>query len=695
MTATIVNAAPLTVMQGAQDKSTRQLVAEAEALPQHLPKVFIYAEKGPTEPQLVVGASRSKLFGENSFDLRLGWATHATVLSNAINSKANSQMLQRLKPLDAAPPASIRLMLDVLPCQVPVYQRNSDGSITLDVSGMPVPTGIEVAGFKGKWVVSQVITDVDGSDDFGNGAQVAGDQTDVATSTQSMRYPICDLVVPSFGTYGNNNGLRLWAPTSKSSIPLDDRLLTQEKIYPIRMACVSRANASSTVKVVETLTAEQFVDVCLKPDTIDRNTDKLVYAEDVFIQAYENTTDPAYPPVFGPFGKMKLYSENIEALLGQFYAAEVPFIDSFSDFTGAVGEEYSFNMISGMSSSAVPYTSFQLVTGASNSIRFSETATIYAQGGTDGTMNETLFAELVSAEMEGYADENSRLQDSAKYPESIIYDSGFPLATKYALTKFIAIRKDTAVVLSTHDVNSPELTSSSESSIAIALRTRLQMYPESEFFGTGVVRGMVVGRSGKLSNSQYRKKLPLTIEIATKAAEYMGAGNGRWKSGFAFDSAPNNVVTLFTDVNVSFTPAVVRNKDWANGLNWVDQFDRRSLYFPALKTVYDNDTSVLTSFFTMMAVVELEKVGERCRRQFSGVSSLTNAQLIERVNEFVIANTQGRFDGRFIIRPDAHYTAADIARGYSWTLAIQIYAPNMKTVMTLSIESYRIEDLQA
>ena len=185
------------------------------------------------------------------------------------------------------------------------------------------------------------------------------------------------------------------------------------------------------------------------------------------------------------------------------------------------------------------------------------------------------------------------------------------------------------------------------------------------------------------------------MEIATKAAMYMGAGNGKWKSGFSFDQAPANNVSMFINVNVTFTPATVRNKDWSNGLNWVESYGRRSLYFPALKTVYDNDTSVLNSFFTMMACVELEKVGERARRRFSGVSSLTNAQLIERVNAFVDENTTGRFDGRFVIVSDAYFTAADIARGYSWTLPIKIYAPNMKTVMSLSIESYRIDDLAA
>jgi hypothetical protein len=412
------------------------------------------------------------------------------------------------------------------------------------------------------------------------------------------------------------------------------------------------------------------------------------------VQAYQNLNDPNLPPQYGPFGEMHLYDANVKTLLDMFYEAEFPHAEAgLSDFDGTTDEEYRFNILSGVSSQNVPYHSYVLVTGAADSIRLSESSTIYALGGSDGTMSEAAFAVQVADLVSEYSNPNSILQNTAKYPESIIYDSGFPLETKYALCRFISERKDTATILSTHDVLGPPLSASEESALAIALRTRLQLYPESDFFGTPTMRGMIIGRSGKLIGSQYRKPLPLTIEIATKAAAYMGAGNGKWRAGASFDMAPASEVTMFSDVNVTFTPATVRNKDWANGLNWVENYGRRSLYFPALKTVYDNDTSVLNSFFTMMACVELEKVGMRAHRRFSGVSSLTNAQLIERVNKFVVDNTVGRFDNRFVITPEAYFTEPDLARGYSWTLPIKIYAPNMKTVMTLSIESYRIEDL--
>jgi len=140
MSATIVNAAPMGVLQGIQDLSTRQLLPEAEVLPTHLPKIFFYAQKGPLDPQLVVGDSLTQMYGSASFDVRQPWATHATVLLNTINAQGNSIMGQRVQPADAAPPATIRILLDVLPTLVPIYQRNTDGSIKLDSSGNPVPT---------------------------------------------------------------------------------------------------------------------------------------------------------------------------------------------------------------------------------------------------------------------------------------------------------------------------------------------------------------------------------------------------------------------------------------------------------------------------------------------------------------------------------------------------------------------------
>lgn len=687
---TIVNGAPMTLFRGTDDQSTRALLSEPENLPTHLPMVYGYAKKGPLDPQLVAGSSRSKMYGEESFDMRAPWATHTTELSNTFTAEANAQMFQRLKPLDAGPNATIRLYADVITTQLTEYERNVDGSFKLDADGLKIPTGSMITGVRTKWIATQVLPDLAGDDTFGIATQAPGDQTDGAT--QSVRYPIMDLRAPYFGADGNNYGLRIWAPTQQGNNPVDGRLLANQKVYPFRMAVVYRKDDLSSAQLVDTMTGEKTVNVTFRPETIDKNTDAKLYLGDVFLQAYQDFQSRVNPPVYGPFGEMHVYDANVKAIAAMVLASEEPYIDENHDITGAAGEEYLVNLIGGVSSSGVPYYSYELVESGANVVRLSENSTIYAQGGSDGTMSEALMANLVITEMAAYADENSPLMDDAKYPQSIIYDTGFPLATKYALCSFIAVRKDTAVVLSTHDVLGRELTAAEENSLAIALRTRLQMYPESEYFGTSTMRGMIIPRSGRKLNTQYGKHLPLTHEVARNSARYMGASNGRWKPGFAFDSAPQAVVTGFTDINVTYTSASVRNKDWDVGLVGVLTYQRRSVFFPAMKTVYNNDTSVLNSFFTMMACVELQKVGARAWRRFSGTANLTNAQLADRVANFIRENTVGRFDDRFVIEPEVYFTAADIARGYSWSTRIRIRAANMKTVQTLSLEARRLDE---
>lgn len=693
----IVNGAPMTVLLGIDDQSTRQVTAVGEELPQHLPKVYIYAKKGPTTPQLVVGASRSLMFGEETFDELSKYANHQTVLSNIINAEGNAQMIQRVEPTDANPPASLRLSLDVLPMAVPEYERNTDGSFKLNAQGQKIATGATVPGFKVKWVADAVEVGTDGESTFGKGARKAGNMVDATTSTQSQRYPIKDIVAPYFGEDGNNYGIRFYAPTTQSNTSIDPTLLEDAKVmaYPFRMSCMYKATPQSTPKFVFTQYAEQYVDVCLKSGVINKRTGKQASVEDIFIQSYQDLEHPSNPPMYGPFGDVHVYQNNIEELLDLFYAAEKNLTTTGSDFTGAVGEEYRFNLLSGTTSSGVPYHSYQIEYNEADAVRLSESTTIFARGGSDGTMDNQKFDLLVADAVKEYANPLSPLQDTATYPESIIYDSGFSLDTKYALGSFLSIRKDTAVAVGTYTVGDPMLTPSEDTSLAIALRTRFQMYPESSYFGTPVTRAIIIGRSGKLLSSQTKYRLPLTLELAKKSAKYMGAGDGNWKSGQAFDAHPGSLVTMFGELSSIFTPASVRNKDWDACLNYPLPYSRRSAFFPALKTVYSDDTSVLNSYFTMMACCTLQKIGEQAWRKYSGSSNLTNAQLSEEVVKFVNENVNGKFDGRFVIVPEVYFTEADLQRGYSWGLRIKLYAPNMKTVMTLSVQTYRLDDLAA
>lgn len=687
----IVNAAPMVIEYGTQDLSTRLLPREPEAIPQHLPKIYLFAQKGPLTPQLVVGAERERIYGSETFNLRSKFANHATVLANQVNGQANSCMLQRVVPDDIGPEATIVMWLDVLATTIDLYERNTDGSIKVDALGQPIVTGT-TPGYKVKWVVTNYNTVAELQAGYGQRTITPGDQTD-GSGNQSQRYPILEFKASFLGADSNLAGIRLYAPTTKTVSAMPLKMMNKHHAYPYFISVIRRPDNLSSPKVVETIFAEQRRMITVKKDVIDPLTDAQLFIGDIFLDAYQNLRDLRYPQQFGDFSSMSIYYNNIEHLLGLFHAAEIPFIDGYSDFGADAEQKHLFNMVSGVTSSNTPYHSFIFVDSV-NSVRLSEYTNVYAAGGSDGTIDDDTFARLVKNEVLTYLDPNSSLQEVAVNVESIMYDSGFPMETKLAMCAFIGQRKDTCVVLGTHDVNDRILTASEEHSIAIALRTRLQMFPESDYFGTPVMRGMIIGRSGKLRNSQFSKHLPLTIEVATKAARYMGAGNARWKSGFHFDGAPGSVVDYMTDINITWVPASVRNRNWDVGLNWIQSYDRRSYFFPALKTVYDNDTSVLNSFFTVMAICYLNKVAHATWREFTGVAHLTNSQLIQRVNDFVANRVLYKFDDRFVIVPDAQITDMDNLRGFSWTLPIKIYAPNMKTVMTTYVQAYRRDDLE-
>ena len=684
----IINAAPMVIDLGIQDLSTRRLPREPEAIPQHCPKFYIFAQKGPLTPQLISGVEMTNMYGMDSFDARKKYYNYSTAFVNAVNAKGNMMMIERVLPEDAGPESNMTLWLDVLPTTVDTYERNVDGSIKLDTLGNPIKNGT-TTGYKVKWVKTFHNT-MAGIEDFALATIQPGNQTDPVTGTQSQRYPIFGLKAGFRGGYGNNCGIRMWAPNSITAQSFPTTLMTKERVYPFFMSVVRRDNPETAPKPVDTLFGEKQISFVTKKDTIDPTTDARMYLGDKFINAYQNLTDLRYPAVYGDFGSLAIYQNNIDYLVELFHAAEIPFIDADSDFTDAPEDKYLFNFLSGTSSLNIPYHSFQMVEDV-DTVRMSEYANIYADGGSDGTMTNATYAAQVIDRVTQYSDKMNELMDLAVHVESIIYDTGFPLDVKKALCYFISLRKDTFVVLGTHDVEDRVLTASEEHSLAIALRTRLQMFPESEYFGTPVARGLVVGRSALVRNSQYNKRLPMTYEVAVKAAAYMGAANGKWKTGNHFDGAPGSIVEAMYDVSIKWVPTTVRNRNWDVGLNWVQAYDRRSFFFPAFKTVYEDDTSVLNSFITAMACCQLNKVAHACWREFSGVSYLTNLQLLERVNNFVVNRTQGRFDDRFVIEPAAYIDDMDALRGYSWHLPIKIYSANMKTVMIHNVTAFRLD----
>jgi len=701
MSTEIFNATPLALLLGGKDSSRRPAVLEPEERPTHCPLTFIFAERGPVEGVLASGANREAIFGSETFDERSKYAQHHLVVSNAMQRAGNgAQMYQRLKPEDAPGPATARLYADVLETTIPVYERNpEDDSIVYDsVTGDPVETGATVPGYKVLFTVEQITPDPTTQEDmFGKGTIGVGVQTDTATQTQSRKFPIRDLRVSNFGAYGNNVAQRIYAPTTRSGVSVDLTVIEEIRAYPYRFACLERVDNFSLPVTIQTLDGEQTIDACFMQGAWSRRLDENMYLGDIFIESWERKDDPQLPDTIGPFGEQHVYADYIDQLLRDFYAAEVNLLNPvFSDFKNdGVEEHHVFNFIGGTTSGGVPYHSYQIIRNHPDAVILSENSALYSQGGGDGTMSVENFDKLVGQFMAQYNDRNSYVQDTARRVESVLYDTGFTLETKYEMAKFISIRKNTNVFLTPYDIQGPQLTASQETSLAISLRTRLQMFPESSTFGTPATRGHIMGRSGRYLESKWKTPLPLTIDLAEKFAAYMGAGNGYWERSKNPEGAPNSIVQNFAKINVTFTPVSTRNKDWDAGLMWAQSYDTKRSFIPAYKSIYNDDTSIFTSTITNFALAELETVAEHSWRNHTGISFMTDDEICDSIDREIRENVAQRFDNRYVIIPQSTITGRDKQRGFSWRTNIKLYANNMKTVGTYSIEGFRMEDAPA
>jgi len=690
----IPNAVPMTYNRGIHDVSGRTLAPQALDQPSHLPKSFLFARKGkPGKNYLVVGDSRTAIFGAETFDELGKYFNHATAFNNVFNRAGNASMVERIVPEDIAPPAAFRLSLDLLETQIQDFERNTDGSYKLGLDGIKTPLGAKVDGYLGKWVV-EPISVFEGVRQFGVGTVTKGDQTDVQSSTQSDRYPIMDFMVSSEGEWGNDKGIALWVLTQLTQNVVNTKLITDQKAYPFQLAVKSRPDNLTTAQTVSTLGGTPELTFTLKPGMRDRATGAQMYLGDIFVKAYHDASTPGMSPTIGDFDRIKVYDNNVKTVLNMIYQAELPTIDVFSDIQGEQDEIYRINPFTAVSSYGAPYHTFQLVTGANNSVRLNETGVMYASGGSDGTMNDEVFSNLVKAKLQEYGDKNSFRQDAVNHPENMFWDSGFPLDVKRVLGNFIGVRKDTFVMGSTHVVGGPNLTDEQERSVAISLAQALQSYPESDYYATPTVRGCIIAGSGYLLNSNYTAAVPSSIDRANAWSLYMGAANGKWVPNYKPDVNPNNVVSLLRDMNVVFRPANARYKDWDAGMVWPEPYTMDMMYFPQHQTVFPDDTSVLNGAITAFACAQLVRIGDKVHRDMTGRQDLTKDQLVERINSAILAAVDGKFDNRFEFIVETEFTADDDLRGYSWTTKIKLGASPMRTVQSLTIESYRSEDLQ-
>lgn len=715
----IYKATPRAVLNGIRDESTRQIPAETSELPQHLPVYFLLTEK--SEEINIVGADAARIiYGARTFDPMSDYYNHQTVGAVTTLNNANQAMIVPIK-MKGAKKSTIRLGIEIVAATVNGVNKSRIiwHADPIDPDG---EEGFMEALIQDTYRQGNVKSEVN---ETKLGALIKDGKE---YFTPSAYFPIIDLEVEAKGSYGDQVALAIEAPTMKSPNPSDSGILSAFDAFVYRLTLLRKESAGSNPSIVYNRASENTSDFVLMPDFVNVPTGTNMSLGEVITERYQEVDELDRPAVYGPFSNVAIYQDNIEAIagmLGRDYTVDALDADNnpetftikgiYDTDAEAAKKIYAVNLFTGEDISGNYYTNVDF----SNSrrfggIRFGRDSVIYAKGGSDGFPNilgatdKLALLERYDTAVRDWCDEfddSNPLFDSARYPFSNLWDTGFSINTKKSLMKPVGQHKRLWATVSTHavaDYLSPydqtgwsykePLTSGEEVAVGVLLRSAGLLLPEAIEFGTPTVRIGICGRSGLLIDKTYRGRLPLTIELIDKVSAYFGSGDAILNSNKAFDVYPNNRVRLMKDINITYQASNVYNTSWDAGIMWVQNNDIKSTFFPAFRTIYPDDTSVLTSYITMICACFIERTCEVVWRKLVGNGKLTDDEFIEESDKLLAQELNGKFDNRFKIIPKTYYTSTDETLGYRWSTDIEFYANNMKTVGLYTIISRRMSD---
>lgn len=714
----ILNGAPQNLKLGVLDNSGTTVFPSNDPLPKlFMPLVFFYAEKGTTAKIPTTGAKLVHMYGANSFDPKSSYYNHASKLVEVLFGGGQSAIMsKRIVPSDAADPSDFTLWIDILPLTFQACERNSDGAPVMNGETCVIDAdGPNIDGYMIKYILSNS-QNVVGDPGYGAHASKTGTMDDGSGGASTM-YPLFDFKASEKGSHYNNLGIAIKSLTS-DEIAAD--YIDVTKALPYALKLFERPDENSTGVVRKNLFSSTSSTFTLKDGVLDPYTEKNFNLSDIFPGNWYNEKNVLKPLVYNEFEAPYVYKENIASVVDMFITSEESYVSetpttwhdgedaatiTWFDFTTEDSEllieeqGYLFNIFTLKSSTGVPYFSVRFDTDTEvpppmgSEVNINEDSVLYMGGGDDGTMNNTNFETAVVEEMTKYLDPNSEVMNYAINNETCVINSGFTLTTAKELSNIIAIRKNTNVFFGTHDeaLGTAYATLESERAIAVSLSTRLKLSPESEFFGTSVARGTIIGGSGVFRDGSINKRSSNVYDFALKLARFCGNAENKFRSQYRFDGGENAIIEDLVDIQPSFVPDGIKPLLWDEGLNYPEPMERNIYFYPAYQTVYGNDTSVLNAPLMAIAIAYLNTVAEEAWRNFTGFMG-SKAQLADGIVAYVNKKTANAFTGYFEVTPSVEFTEEDIERGYSWTLVIKIKGNVMPTVQTTRIEAYRFDN---
>jgi len=659
---------PIINFNGTQDKSIRKVPVEKLQIAQHTPLFFFFGEKGPTTAELTTINMAQGLYGSDTFTQGSKFDMPSTKFMSKIGANCGSIVCKRLEA-PGAKTASFTLCLELTSQKVTPKIRLESGVETTE-------DGVEVDGYSYNYTIKKTAEAV---------MQEDGD---------TKSYPVMTVVASSANEAANKIGVALSVAPAKK---FDKAFLAKTGVFPLELSLHQK-----DLGIVPTLTGDPVKKVSAWLGTIDPVTRKPIDMENTTYGTWFNEEDgEVFVPV--AIDEPVFHYDFVQAALTAVAVTEKAAVDTVSvvgwhdvkvdsenvaklmnmvNFKTSLGKNYL---------TVVPNTSASPFGDKVTSLSIATPA--FLKGGSDGDVSWTTFQDAVDVEMEAYLNTESRVQDLGINFDRVLYDCGYRVPTKEKLANYIALRPDTLVVANTFVHGASEKSLSEDIDVAVLVKNKLELAPESNYFNTPVVRGGIIEGSGLWKENRTLPRISQSIELGMKLAAYTGAANGKWDDDKSINGNPGNVIKLLNSLLPDFVPPGAKDAMWAAGMTWTESVDKR-YQWDSIQTVYNNDTSVLNSLTTALAIGTITRAAFRVYKTVTGRKDLTNAQLAKLVVKLMNKELAGAFGSDIVVTHRVEFTAADVAKG-SWQLVCNMYDNLLRKEMTHTIEAHRFSDLGA
>lgn len=580
------------------DNSIFDAAIASETLPIHRPLYFMRTRKGPVGVPVWCNtkAEAVTIFGGDTFDpLNKTYFSDAALFLNE-TFKYNGAFIVRAAESDSEGTSAEQLISSTRVVYA-TYNIPESGSATVTISTEELA---DAADFK----------------------TLAGD-------TQTKKYPLVAFRASSPGKWGDLVGFRFFYDNDKNKVAA----VTSLQCLRYGFTPVQKTSAGDIATVIADKFGQSSNQVMMKPDQIDPDTG--VYTS--FQQVVEGAFATGKLPV-----EIYVYHESFKTI-GGLMISEGKVTDAELGLTSGTIAGWDadqkteaghlVNILTGVARTDAAYAGITVT----NTV-LSDTKSVMLSGGQDGLITNdniehyiTTVCSTNDGEIPALTDgaQTLNLQDSARYPFTHVFDTGYTVATKKALMDVLDWREDVKAIISTQamyeTVNgslSAKVTMNTQKEdrdIGFDASGNLRDYAltkrESILMGTEACRVTLVSQAGRLLTGA-KPWVPLTLWHASKKAQYQSKQYmDREPKGL-----PYSAVEMFSELNWTPSSEDTKADNWDGALNYVQYYSRNGLHYASIRSVYKYDTSVLVDDIFTDAIVYSKHAIRQLWAKYAGVT---------------------------------------------------------------------------